>query len=503
MVEVDVDEGHGKVDIEHVEVVNDPRKWPMSRKKLILALIATASIAPTLAASIYNPAFNQIQAELGATSTEIALSLSLFIWVQGSFPLVWSAISEIKGRKPVYLASLTLLAVACIAAAEVHSMSVLIGMRILQAAGGSAVLSIGAGTLADVFEPRERGSMLGIYYAAPLLGPSLGPLLGGVLTSGLGWRSTFWFLVIFAGCTLVLFIFFKDTFRKERSLAYQSAVNRAAARARAKTGGTAVIQAGRVVTRDGESEVISLSLRDVNPITPAWRVLQRINNLTILTGSGILFAFAYSTTYTAAVTFAKAPYNYGSLDVGLVLLSFGVGNVFGSILGGRWSDRSLARLKALNGGVSAPEMRLQSTHIIMPLLPLSTLAYAWTAQEKVNIAGPVICLFFAGFSTMWIYATTLAYVVDANVGRSSTAIAVNSTFRGMFGFIAAEIAIPLQNSIGDGGLYSLWAGLTALSVALMLVTERWGGRWREMASEKEERRREEKEKKALAQQTAA
>ena len=46
----------------------------------------------------------------------------------------------------------------------------------------SAVLAIGAATLADIFEPRERGTMMGIYYAAPLLGPSLGPIAGGILT---------------------------------------------------------------------------------------------------------------------------------------------------------------------------------------------------------------------------------------------------------------------------------------------------------------------------------
>ncbi|KZT53351.1 MFS general substrate transporter [Calocera cornea HHB12733] len=499
IIEIEVDEGQGKVDIEHVLVVNDPRQWSRSRKKLVLALIALASVAPTLAASIYNPAFNQIQAELGATDAEIALSLSLYIWVQGNAPLVWSAISEIKGRKPVYLASLTLFTVGCIVAAEARSIGVLIGMRILQAAGTSAVLSIGAGTLADIFEPRERGSMMGVYYAAGLLGPSLGPLLGGALTSGLGWRSTFWFLVIFAGCTLVLFIFFKDTFRKERSLAYRSAVNRAAARARAKNGGAAIIQAGRVVTRGGDSEEIKLSLRDVNPITPAWRILQRVNILTIMFGSALLFAFVYSTSYTAAITFARPPYNYDSMYIGLVLLSFGLGNVLGSILGGRWSDCSLARLKAQNGGVSAPEMRIHSMHVVMPLLPLSALAYAWTAQEKVHIAGPVVCLFVSGFSTMWIYSSTLAYLVDANTGRSSTAIAVNSSFRGTAGFIAAEVAIPLQNAIGDGGLYTLWAGMTALTVALLLVTERWGGQWREKAVEKEERRWEEKQRRVEAQ----
>ena len=80
-------------------------------------------------------------------------------------------------------------------------------------------MSIGAATLADLYEPAERGTMMGIYYwfvlgaasvlpqhgspmlirSAPLLGPSLGPILGGALTQGFNWRATFWFLTIFTG----------------------------------------------------------------------------------------------------------------------------------------------------------------------------------------------------------------------------------------------------------------------------------------------------------------
>lgn len=50
------------------------------------------------------------------------------------------------------------------------------------------------------------------------------------------------------------------------------------------------------------------------------------------------------------------------------------------------------------------------------------------------------------FFFRWIYASTLAYIVDANAGRSSTAVATNSAFRGVFAFIAAEVAVPLQVS---------------------------------------------------------
>lgn len=41
----------------------------------------------------------QIEQDLHASSSDVSWSMSLFILVQGLFPLVWSAISEIQGRK--------------------------------------------------------------------------------------------------------------------------------------------------------------------------------------------------------------------------------------------------------------------------------------------------------------------------------------------------------------------------------------------------------------------
>ena len=71
--------------------------------------------------------------------------------------------------------------------------------------------------------------------------------------------------------------------------------------------------------------------------------------------SGLLFAAQYTISYTAARTFAAAPYDYSALIVGCVLLSFGVGNVVGSVAGGRWSDAMLKRMKEKNGGHGEPE----------------------------------------------------------------------------------------------------------------------------------------------------
>lgn len=51
--------------------------------------------------------------------------------------------------------------------------------------------------------------------------------------------------------------------------------------------------------------------------------------------------------------------------------------------------------------------------------------------------------------------------------------------------IAAEIAAPLQDAIGDGGLYSMWAGLLLVMEAMILLVIWKGGKWREEAERRE------------------
>lgn len=177
---------------------------------------------------------------------------------------------------------------------------------------------------------------MGIYYAAPLLGPSMGPLLGGILTQIFNWRATFWFLAIFGGLSLSSFILFKDTFRRERSLAYQAALRRMQIVNQRKSSGentpavsqTTTLNAPdyqdkkndksgqEVVTseKDAEAQIansssvverpepqniqdIKLSLKGVNPVTPLFMILRRWNNLAILAASGTRLTFSSSSYF--------------------------------------------------------------------------------------------------------------------------------------------------------------------------------------------------------------
>ncbi|KAF9032765.1 major facilitator superfamily domain-containing protein [Panaeolus papilionaceus] len=498
-------------DIEHVPVKNDPRAWLPLRKNISLALIASASMIAGLSANIQNPAVEQMEQELPATSEQFSLSISVFILIQGVMPLLWSVVSEVKGRKLVYVVSLSLFTLGTIIVALSHNIGLVIGFRSLQAAGSSAVMSIGAASLADIFDPVERGRKMGIYYIAPLLGPAMGPIFGGALTSVWNWRAIFWFLAIVSGTiTVSFFFFFRDTFRKERSTIYQNVLKQRMRDVTKHHSGTST-PASRdekdshmektAVEPDVEKaerqepplaapvqlsmDDIKVSIIDVNPFKPLIEVLRRKNNLVILFASGLLFAFNFLIVYTSSRTLSRF-YSYPPFKIGLVTLAYGLGAVSGSILGGRYSDRELAKMKEKHGGVAEPEMRLKSILFGAIFLPPCVVGFGWICKFHVHISAVCVFLFLGGFFSIWIYASTLAYIVDANNGRSSTAVAANSAFRGISAFVATEIAVPLQVRL-SGWMYTIWGGIMALAAVLIMLVCVKGERWRHSAEDRERR----------------
>ena len=62
---------------------------------------------------------------------------------------------------------------------------------------------------------------------------------------------------------------------------------------------------------------------------------------------------------------------------------------------------------------------------------------------------------------------------------------MNSFFRGIAAFAFTEVAVPLQDSLGDGGLYTLWAGILVLCELVVMLVRLRGGTWREAAEERE------------------
>jgi MFS family permease len=104
------------------------------------------------------------------------------------------------GRKPIYLISMSIYISANILLASLpENVVALFILRTAQAIGGASGISLGAGVVVDIIEPKRRGAVLATTSLGVLVGPVLGPLIGGLLAQS-NWRWTFGFLGMIDAC---------------------------------------------------------------------------------------------------------------------------------------------------------------------------------------------------------------------------------------------------------------------------------------------------------------
>ena len=132
-------------------------------------------------------------------SADINLSsfvVSVYVLGYAFGPIVIAPLSELYGRLPLYHACNILFVILTIACAVSRNLNMLIGFRFLEGTFGSAPLTLGGGTIADMIVQQKRGGVMAIWAMGPLMGPVIGPVAGGYLSQAIGWRWVFWVIAI-------------------------------------------------------------------------------------------------------------------------------------------------------------------------------------------------------------------------------------------------------------------------------------------------------------------
>jgi EmrB/QacA subfamily drug resistance transporter len=143
-------------------------------------------------ASAMTVALPSVVRDLDASPSQANWFLLAYGLFNTVFVLSYGRLTDLFGRRPLYLAGLASFAVTGLACALATSPEMLIVFRILQAIGGAAVVTNTTAILVDVFPSRSLGLALGFNLTAVSVAHVSGPVLGGLLTSALGWRAIFW-----------------------------------------------------------------------------------------------------------------------------------------------------------------------------------------------------------------------------------------------------------------------------------------------------------------------
>ncbi|ACV77655.1 Bcr/CflA family efflux MFS transporter [Nakamurella multipartita] len=173
-----------------------------SRVWLIVALGSLSAFGP-LCLDMYLPALPVLPGELNSTAAAAQLSLSACIIGLAVGQVITGPLSDRLGRRRPLLLGVALFALVSALCAVTTSMTLLIGLRLVQGAAGAAGIVIGRAVIADLFTGKAAASFFAAVASINGLAPILAPVIGGQILRVGTWRTVFWVL---AGIGVVLLV---------------------------------------------------------------------------------------------------------------------------------------------------------------------------------------------------------------------------------------------------------------------------------------------------------
>ncbi|KAK3904153.1 hypothetical protein C8A05DRAFT_32077 [Staphylotrichum tortipilum] len=456
-------------------------------KWTITAVVALAAAAAPMGSGIFLPALPSMSVDLGVSQAITNFTISFYMLAMSIFPLWWSSFSETVGRRTIYIISFAIFLLFSILSAVSANIAMLVVMRILAGGASASVQAVGAGTIADIWVPAERGRAMGIFYLGPLVGPLCAPIIGGALSQGFGWRATMWFLSIYGGVMILLLIFgLPETLpRPPQPVSAPPATDDAA-----PAGDPSPLQ--RVSTRQSakkHTRAAAGTLKRIllDPLAVILYLRQPPVFLTVYSASIAFFAL-FVLNISIQSTFSSPPYSFRPIPLGACYLAPSLGYILASTFGGRWIDyimareaRKAERYDAEGRLVYLPEDRVRENMWLAAVLyPGAMVWFGWTAGKGVHFMVPSVANFFFGLGSMLVFGVTTTMLTEFMPRRSSSGVAVNNFVRNIFSCVGSVIAQPLIDAMGVGWLCTM-VGLFALvtGTAAIWALRRFGAQWRE------------------------
>lgn len=505
-------------------------KW---QKRYLTYLLGFLTLASSLTANIYLPLILLLAEQYHTSTQAINLTITVYVIFQGISASFWSPLSDAFGRRPVLIMTFGLYTAASLGLAlSEGSYTALILLRATQSIGGSAVLAIAYGVVADLVPSAERGSMLGPMLASGNLGPCIGPIIGGgvVMTGQPAW--CFWALVIFGGISLSLILWTLPETR--RTIVGNGSVRALGIwrtwwsllvdwRRNRRPAAQEDFEKGSKVPTSAQDSFEDMNPGDVNSVNygekGAKGVVTEDPNKSA-TGKGRLvvpnpfislrlvfywdtflalwlaaspYAVWYLIQASLPVIYGQDPGGYGFKDiyVGLCYLAGGSGVITGGFICGKMMDRNYKHVAQKTGfstnksdnhnihDFPIEEARSRFSLLILAFSACVLVGFAWAVQLKVHPAVPLILQFYLGAKCTVLLQVYSALVVDIFPEKPSTIAASNNITRCALSAAMVAALDPLVSTMGRGWFFTMIAFLDGgLCMGAVVVLRRWGKHWR-------------------------
>ena len=138
-----------------------------------------------------NVALPDITSSFGTDVQTIQWIIIFYVGSTTGLQLSLGSAADIYGLKRFFIIGIGTYTLAVLLIGLAPTLSVIFGLRVLQAVGNGLMLASAPALVTAAFPPEERGKALGLMAALGTLGMITGSLGGGVLVDSFGWRSIF------------------------------------------------------------------------------------------------------------------------------------------------------------------------------------------------------------------------------------------------------------------------------------------------------------------------
>ncbi|KAG8162718.1 hypothetical protein KVR01_007196 [Diaporthe batatas] len=433
---------------------SNPRDWPDWYKGWVIFAVSYSTWVVVLYSTSYTATIPGLVAEFGGDPTIATLGVTTYLLGLACGSLVVAPMSELFGRRPVYLLCLSVSALLVLPCALAHDLATIVAVRFLGAVFGSVMICNGAGTISDISTEENRARYMSWWSIAPLNGPVTGPLIGGYVAQYLGWRWDNWLVLILTGAAVVTMFTVRETYGPR-------ILKQKAARRRREEGDERYWC--QHDSRKSTAELMRVNLSRPFVLSFTEPILWFFNIwISVIYGILYLCFVAYPIVFTQQR-------GWGPGQTGLSFIGIGIGTLIAIFLEPLWRRIINSHAKDPETGRVAPEASASIMCIGAVLTPLGQLVFSFTClPTSIHYAIPIAfgIPFGCGNTLCFIYGSN--YLAGAYGYFAASALAGNAVMRSIFG-----ATLPLAGARMYEAMTPRYAGMFLGLLEVLLVPIPW------------------------------
>ncbi|CUS20349.1 LAQU0S01e04632g1_1 [Lachancea quebecensis] len=468
---------------------DNPHNWPTWQKWFATMTAAMLCLVVTMGSSLYVNGVPRMVLEYGYSQT-LALA-GLTFYLLGLSTVVGAPLSEIFGRKPIYVASLPLSMLFTMGVAlSGGKMRVVLPVRFFAGVFASPALSVASGTIVDIFDMDEVSVAMSLFCLAPFLGPVISPVIAGFATEKQGWRWAT-YIQLFAGGIIMPFVLLMPETHKTVILIK-----------RAKKRNVNLIKP----SAKDKKNFLMLTLT-ITVFRPIKMLLVEPTVLMFSIYVAFIFAVLFAFFEAYPVIFRGVYHMDGGIS-GLAFIGIGIGLWIGSVFYILYDRRFFfpaapAGTPALNSTESKrtkpyrgkrdpvtgelvplkPEKLLDICKIGSIALPISLFWLGWTSKASVHWMAPMAAGVPFGFGLILIFFSVIMYFSTCYPPLYvASALAANNLLRYVTSCVFPLFTIQMYEKMTIGWASSLFGFICVAMIPLPWIFEKYGESMRQKST---------------------